>query len=128
MNASADEWAELDRALGELAASGSVEVREDGEWLAELAGLERELHHQGKTSLVHLWSDERDLTRRVLRVKERSEDQIVLEVQRFGRAKPGRLEFLRTDSRRSSGRISREQFRARLHRILAERFPDATVD
>lgn len=128
MNASADEWAELDRALGELAASGSVEVREDGEWLAELAALHCELHHQGKTSLVHLWSDERNLTRRVLRVRERSEDQIVLEVQRFGRTKPGRLEFLRTDSRRSPGRISREQFRARFYRILAEHFPDSTVD
>lgn len=128
MNASADEWAELDQALGELAASGSVEVREDGEWLAELAGLHCELRRQGKNSLVHLWSDGRNLTRRVLRVKERSESQIILEVQRFGRAKPGRLEFLRTDSRRSPGRISREQFRARLHRILAERFPDSTVD
>jgi hypothetical protein len=47
---------------------------------------------------VHLWSDERNLTRRVLRVKENADDRIVLEVQRFGRAKPGRLEFLRTDS------------------------------
>jgi hypothetical protein len=128
MNAPADDWAELDRALGEMAASGSVEVREDGEWLAELAGLHCELRRQGKNSLVHLWSDERNLTRRVLRVKEHSENQIILEVQRFGRAKPGRLEFLRTDSRRSPGRITREQFRARFHRLLGQCFPDATVD
>ena len=47
----------------------------------------------------------------------------MLEVRRFGRAKPGRLEFLRTDSPRAAGRITREQFRARLRRILAERFP-----
>jgi hypothetical protein len=128
MNAPADDWAELDRALGEMAASCSVEVREDGEWLAELAGLHCELRRQGKNSLVHLWSDERNLTRRVLRVKEHSENQIILEVQRFGRAKPGRLEFLRTDSHRSPGRITREQFRARFHRLLAERFPDAVID
>ena len=128
MNSPADDWAELDRALGEMAASGSVEVREDGEWLAELAGLHCELHRQGKNSLVHLWSDKRNLTRRVLRVKEHSENQIVLEVQRFGRAKPGRLEFLLADSRRSPGRITREQFRARFHRLLAERFPDAVAD
>jgi len=128
MTASADDWAELDRALGELASSGSVEVHEDGEWLAELTGLHCELHRQGMNSLVHLWSDEKNLTRRVLRVKERSPDHIILEVQRFGRAKPGRLEFLRTDSPRPAGRITREQFRARLERILAERFPDATVD
>ena len=97
LNAFADEWAELDRALGEMAASGSVEVREDGEWLAELAALHCELRREGKSALVHLWSDQRNLTRRILRVKERDENRILLEVQRFGNAKPGRLEFLRAD-------------------------------
>ena len=35
--ANANDWPALDRALSDLAASGSVAVREDGEWLAELA-------------------------------------------------------------------------------------------
>ncbi|MGH9715198.1 MAG: hypothetical protein ACRD4R_00480 [Candidatus Acidiferrales bacterium] len=122
-----NEWAELDRALGAMAASGQVEVREDGEWLAELAGLHCELRSQGKNSLVHLWSDERSVTRRVLCVREQSEDRIILEVQRFGRAKPGRIEFLRADSPRSAARITREQFRSRFRRILSERFPDAHI-
>lgn len=125
MNVPAEDWAALDRALGDLAASGCVEVREDGQWLAELASLQCEINRKGNQALVHLWSDERNLTRRVLRVKERAEDRIVLEVQRFGRAKPGRLEFLRTDSPRAAGRVTREQFRARFERILKERFPDA---
>jgi hypothetical protein len=90
-----NDWAELDRALVAMAASGSTEVREDGEWLAELAALHCELHRDGKNPLVHLWSAENDLTRRILRVREQSQDRIVLEVRRFGRAKPGRLEFLR---------------------------------
>jgi len=128
MNAPADDWAELDHALGEMAASGSVEVREDGEWLAELDGLHYELRRQGKNSLVHLWSEERNLTRRVLRIKEHSEDQIILEVHRFGRVKPGRLEFLRKNSRRLPGRIPREQFRARFQCLLGQWFPDAAVD
>jgi len=123
-----NEWAELDRALESMAASGHAEVREDGEWLAELAGLRCELRSQGKDSLVHLWSDDRSVTRRILRVREQSEDRIILDVQRFGRAKPGRMEFLRTDSPRSAARITREQFRARFHRILSERFPDAHID
>jgi hypothetical protein len=123
-----NDWAELGRALDSMAASGRGEVREDGEWLAELAGLHYELHGEGKNPLVHLWSGERNLTRRILRIREQSEDRVVIEVQRFGRAKPGRLEFLRTDSRRPAGRIAREQFRARLRRILAERFPDAIVE
>ncbi len=128
LNSPANDWAALDRALSDLAASGSVEVREDGEWLAELTTLHFELRVERKNPLVHLGSDERNLTRRVLRVKENADDRIVLEVQRFGRAKPGRLEFLRTDSPRPVGRITREQFRARFARILAEKFPDAVVD
>lgn len=123
-----DEWAELGRTLDTIVASGCAEVREDGEWLAELAGFRCELHRAGKNSIVHLWSAERNLTRRILSVKERSENRIVLEVQRFGRSKPGRLEFALTDARRSAGHISREQFRARLKRILAERFPDSVVE
>lgn len=123
-----NEWAELDRALEAMAASGHAEVREDGEWLAELDGLRCELHSQGQHSLVHLWSGERSVTRRLLRVCEQTPDRIVVEVQRFGRARPGRIEFLRTDSPRSAARITREQFRARFQRILSERFPDAQID
>jgi|HubBroStandDraft_1064217.scaffolds.fasta_scaffold03204_7 hypothetical protein len=123
-----DDWAALDRALGELAGSGAVEVREDGEWLAALSALHYELRCNGKSALVHLWSDERNLTRRILRVKEQSTERLVLEVQRFGRPRPGRLEFLRTDSPRAAGRVTREQFRARFRRFLAERFPDSAVD
>jgi hypothetical protein len=125
---SGNNWGELDRALREMTASGSVEVREDGEWLAELAALHCELRRAGRHSLVHLWSGERNLTRRVLSVRECSQERILLDVQRFGRTKPGRLEFLRTAGARATGRISREQFRARLRRILAERFPDATIE
>ncbi len=123
-----DDWAELGRALDALAASGNLEIREDGEWLAGLAALRCELLPQGSSPLVHLWSDDCNLTRRVVRVKEQSEDRVVLEVQRFGRAKPGRLEFLRTSSQRPAGRITREQFRSRLRRLLAEKFPDAAVE
>lgn len=123
-----NDWAELDRALRELAASDAIEIREDGQWLAGLSTPSCELRQKGKAALVHLWSSERNLTRRVLRVKEQSSGHIVLEVQRFGRSKPGRLEFLRTDSRRPEGRITREEFRARFTRFLAEHFPDAALD
>jgi hypothetical protein len=59
-----NDWAELDRALGAMAESSCTEVRADHEWLAELTALHCELRHAGKSSLVHLWSDERNLTRR----------------------------------------------------------------
>jgi hypothetical protein len=123
-----DEWAELEHALADMAAAGSAEVREDGEWLAELAELRCELSRQGKQPLMHLWSDERNLTRRVVRVRDLSAERIVLDVQRFGRAKPGRLEFLRTEGPRAAARVTREQFRSRFRRILSERFPDSTIE
>jgi hypothetical protein len=128
MNACGNEWAELGHALDALAQSGLAEVHEDGEWLAELTPLQCELRSEGQSPFVHLWSERRNLTRRILRIRERTPERIVLEVQRFGRARPGRLELLRKNAPRSSARITREQFRAFLRRWLAERFPDATID
>jgi len=125
---SINDWDGLERALGAMASSGCMEVREDGEWLAELASLRWQLHTEGKTPLVHLWSDGCNLTRKIVSVREQSAERIVLEVQRFSRAKPGRLEFLRSNGKRTAGRVTREQFRARFERFLAERFPDAVVD
>jgi len=123
-----NEWAELCDALDALARSGLAEVHEDGEWLAELTPLHCELRAEGQSPFVHLWSERRNLTRRILCIRERTPERIVLEVQRFGRARPGRLELLRENLPRTPARVTREQFRAFLRRRLAERFPDATVD
>jgi len=123
-----NDWAELSDALEGITASGTAEIREDGEWLAELAAPRCELRLEGKSPLVHLWSDKRNLTRRVLRVRERSQDRVVLEVQRFGRARPSRLEVVRAQSPRPAKRVAREQFCAGFTRILADCFPDATIE
>jgi hypothetical protein len=123
-----EQWAELGRALNAVTASGTAEVREDGEWLADLATARCELSHVGRAPIVHLWSDKCNLTRRIVSVREHSDDRIILEVQRFGRTKPIKLEILRGESPRPVARVSREQFRARLRRALAEQFPDATIE
>jgi hypothetical protein len=123
-----DIWSQLEHALSDLAAAGNVEVHEDGEWLAELTGSRCEFRRQGKQGLVHMWSAERNLVRRVLRVAELAPGRINLEVQRFGRPKPGRLELLSTDSPRPVGRLTREKFRARFRRLLEEQFPDGCVE
>jgi hypothetical protein len=125
---SMNEWDEVGRTLTEWAASGTVEVAEDGQWLAGFSAANCELRQSGKAVFVHLWSSERNLTRRVLRLRDRSADRVVLEVQRFGRARPGSLEFLLVDSQRPKGRVTREEFRARFRRFLSERFPDSTID
>ena len=128
MKAAAGDWQALHRVLGEFAASGHAEVREDGAWLADLAAFQFELRTEGKDPVVHLWSEARNLTRRIVRIREQTGDLIVLEVRKFGRPKPVKLEFVRRETARPENRIGREQFRSRFERILAERFPDAIVD
>lgn len=118
---------ELGRALAALIAAGEVEVCEDGERLAELSGFQFEVRQQGNAMFVHLWSEERNLVRRVLRVAEEAAGRLVLEVQRFGKSKPGRLEFS-SGAERPESRASREKFRARFRRLLLAQFPDDQVD
>jgi hypothetical protein len=64
------EWTELERTLEGLLAAGNVEVHEDGEWLPEFTDLRCELRATGKAPMIHLWSGERNLVRRILRVAE----------------------------------------------------------
>lgn len=78
--------------------------------------------------LLRLWSEQCNLTRRVLAIADHSDQRLALAVERFGRMKPGRLEFLRVDFTRSARDLSREEFCARLGRILAEQFPDESVE
>ena len=120
-----NDWAELDRALVAMAASGSTEVREDGEWLAELASLHCELHTDGKNPLVHLWSAESNLTRRILRVREQSQDRIVLEFGDSAARSRAVWNFCARICRAPGTHHARAIPRA-LRALLAEHFPDAT--
>ena len=122
------DWASLHLAFKEMASSGNAEVREGGEWLAELATFRWEIRPDGKNPLLHLWSDDCNYTRRLLDIKERTPDRIVLEVQRFGRAKPARLEIVRILSARTPVRVARERFRSAMRRVLAESFPDGDLE
>jgi len=119
--------AELKRALTALQSAGDVEVCEDGERLSELSHFQHEVRQQGNSTFVHLWSEERNLVRRVLRVTEEAAGKLVLEVQRFGKSKPGKLEFL-SAATRPAGRKLRENFRARFRRLLMEQFPDEQIE
>jgi hypothetical protein len=56
--------------------------------------------------LLHLWSQQFNLTRRVLGITDHSTERLAFAVQHFGRAKPDRLEFLRVDFERSVMRQS----------------------
>jgi hypothetical protein len=120
--------AELEASLREFAAAAPVEVRENGGRVAALAGLSWEVRGAAEKPLLHLWSADCNLTRRVLAITDHSAQRLTLAVERFGRAKPDRLEFVRVNFDRSARELSRQAFGKRLRRILAEQFPDETVD
>src|SRR6202790_4559650 len=120
--------AELERALAEVCAAGPAEVHENGEWLAGLKHLQYQVRSQGDAALLHLWGAQQSLVRRVVRFGEQSPEIVVLEVSRFGRARPAKLEFLAAGGRHEDRRWGREQFRSRLQQLLTDRFPDEIVD
>src|SRR5271170_1767684 len=120
--------AELEASLKEFSASGFVEVRENGGRTAPLEGLSWEVRGSGEKPLLHLWSENYNLTRRVLAITDHSEQRLALAVERFGRAKPDRLEFIRLEFERAQRDLSREAFCDSLGHLLAEQFPDESVE
>lgn len=120
--------AELQASLQELTASGPVEVRENGGRVASFLGMSWEVRGSGDKPLLHLWSEQFNLTRRVLAITDHSSERLSLAVERFGRAKPDRLEFVRVDFARNPREVSREEYRDQLKGFLAEQFPDETIE
>src|ERR1700756_3309837 len=89
-----------------------------------LAGLSWEVRGAAEKPLLHLWSSEYNLTRRVLAITDHSEQHLILAVECFGRSRPDRLEFVRMNFDRSLRDNARQAFCEQLRRILAEQFPD----
>ena len=120
--------AELQACLAEFTADGAIEIRENGGRVAPFSGLSWEVRGATAKPLLHLWSENYNLTRRVLAITDHSDQRLSLAVERFGRSKPDRLEFIRLEFERDARDLSREAFCAFLGRLLAEQFPDETVE
>jgi hypothetical protein len=116
--------AELEASLKEFSASGIVEIRESGGRPVPFDGLSWEVRGSGEKPLLHIWSESYNLTRQVLAITDHSEQRLALAVERFGRLKPERLEFIRTDFHRQAREISRQEFCDRMKSVLAQQFPD----
>jgi hypothetical protein len=121
-----DPTSQLQDALESLINGQPIEVREDGRRLAGLDDAQYEVR-PGPKPLLHLWSGDRTLVRRVTRVVEASGDSIRLEVERFGRNRPGRLEIVRRERARRRARLDREEFAERFGHLLKQQFPDETL-
>jgi hypothetical protein len=119
---------ELYACLAEFTAAGAIELRENGGRLAPFSGLSWEVRGAVEKPLLHLWSESYNLTRRVLAITDHSDQRLALAVERFGRAKPDRLEFIRLEFERAARDLSREAFCNFLGHLLAERFPDESVE
>jgi anti-sigma B factor antagonist len=78
--------------------------------------------------LLHLCSENYNLTRRVLAITDHSDPRLALAVERFGRTKPDRLEFIRLEFERAQRDRSREAFCDGLGDLLEEQFPDESLE
>lgn len=119
---------ELQASLREFSEAGPAELRENGSRIAPLASLAWEVRGDTHRPLLHLWSENHNLTRRVLAITEHSDERLSLAVERFGKPKPERLEFLRIEFERSPRELTREAYCQRLAAICAEQFPDEIVE
>jgi len=119
---------ELEASLREFSASGVIEIRENGGRPAPLDGLSWEIRGTPEKPLLHIWSEAYNLTRRVLAITDQSDHRLALSVERLGRLKPDRLEFIRKDFQRQVREVSRQEFCDRLKTILAQQFPDEKVE
>ena len=70
--------AELQASLREFIVSGIVEVRENGGCVASFSGMSWEVRGDGEKPLLHLWSQQFNLTRRVLAITDHSEHRLAL--------------------------------------------------
>jgi hypothetical protein len=119
---------QLRASLENFLISGSIEIRENGGRLSSSQPLSWEVRGSLEKPLLHLWSDNCNLTRRVLSIAAKSDDRLALAVEQFGRSQPARMEIVRLARARSPRQLSREEFCLHLRRILAEQFPDETVE
>jgi hypothetical protein len=120
--------AELQACLQEFTSDGAIEIRENGGRVAPFSGLSWEVRGASEKPLLHLWSENYNLTRRVVAITDHSNQRLALAVERFGRAKPDRLEFIRLEFERAQRDLSREAFCDCLGHLLAEQFPDESLE
>ena len=100
-------------------------VAEDDEVVFTLPAARYSVSGDAHKSLIHLWSTERNLVRRVLDFETRAHE-LTLKVQRFGQSRPNLLHLLADGDRTSPGSRAAERavYRQLLKRVLEREFPN----
>jgi hypothetical protein len=119
---------DLRASLQDILVSGTAEIRENGSRVTSASPLSWEIRGNAEKPLLHLWSENCNVTRRVVAITDNSQDRLALAVERFGRPRPERMEIVRLDYAPGPRDLSREGFCEQLRRILAEQFPDETLE
>lgn len=106
-----------------LLSSGGGSVFEQGAEIFRLDEARFAVTHEHGKCLLHLWSGERNIVRRVLD-SELKNGILRLKVQRFGLAQPSEIEVCRTSDRRtpSQKKKARQRYPERLARLLTREF------
>jgi hypothetical protein len=111
-----------------LAGSRSAVVIENGALAFDLADAKYNISGEHNKCLLHLWSTERNVVRRVLEAEVKNET-LHLAVQRMGQSKPNKLEICRERDRRSSSarRLARIAYLRKLQCLLERRYPGFVI-
>ena len=107
-----------------LAGSRGAVVLENGAVLFDLAQSKYSISGEFNKCLLHFWSAERNIVRRVLDMEIKNET-LRLAVQRLGQTKPTKLEICRECDRRTptARRMARLAYQHALQRALERHFP-----
>jgi hypothetical protein len=113
---------------GFLEGSRAAVVVEDGAVVFDLADAKYSISGEYNKCLMHLWSNERNVVRRVLDAEVKGAT-LRLQVQRMGQSRPTRLDICRDRDQRSPAarRAARAAYESRLRRALERNFPGWTV-
>src|SRR6266566_2958938 len=103
-------------------------VLEDGAVAFDLAQAKYSISGERNKCLLHLWSAERNVVRRVLDLEIKNE-VLRLAVQRLGQSHPTKLEICRQRDRRTptAKRAARLAYQRLLQRVLTRKFPGFKV-
>jgi hypothetical protein len=113
---------------GFLAKARDAVVYESGESLFDLSTARFSISADHDRCLLHLWSEERNIVRRVLDA-EIKHDVLTLSVQRFGQSKSTKLQVCRDRDRRTptARKQARAAYQRLLSRVLERNFPGWTI-
>jgi hypothetical protein len=103
-------------------------VVEDGDVIFDLSQAKYSVSGESHKCLLHIWSAERNVVRRVLDAEVKNE-VLRLQVQRLGQTRPTKLEICRNRDWRTptAKRVSRLGYQRLLQRVLQRRFPGFAV-